>query len=153
MPIKAPSPLLLAVLLAVASPAAADLADGVAAYDAGDYLTAYRELRSLAELGDPVAQHVLARMYFAGQGVPQDARQGVAWEGKAAEHGEKQAQLALGTRYQYALGVPRDIEAAEKWYRLASEQSLPAAQYRRALLILSADGRPRHVVDDRRERN
>ena len=57
-------PILLAGLLAVAlaSPAAADLAGGIAAYDAGDYLTAYRELRSLAELGDPAAQLAGRRM-------------------------------------------------------------------------------------------
>jgi TPR repeat protein len=145
MAISALKPILLAGLLAVAAatPAAADLAGGVAAYDAGDYLIAYRELRGLAELGEPVAQHILARMYFAGQGVPEDARQGVAWERKAAALGEKRAQLDLGLRYQYAIGVTQDVAEAETWYRLAAEQDLPVAQYRLALLLLdAADARP-----------
>jgi hypothetical protein len=142
-------PILLAGLLAVAgtTPAAADLASGLAAYDAGDYLAVYRELRSLAELGDPVAQHVLARMYFAGQGVPADTRQGIAWERKAAELGEPSAQLDLGMRYQYEIGVTQNIAEAEKWYRMAAEQDLPVAQYRLAFLLLYEEGAKPDLVD------
>jgi uncharacterized protein len=142
-------PILLAGLFAVAlaAPAAADLASGIAAYDAGDYLTAYRELRSLAELGDPAAQHVLARMYFAGQGLPADAAQGLQWERKAAERGEPKAQLDLGLRYQYGLAVPKDIAAAERWYRMAAEQNLPVAQYRLAFLLLYEPAAQHDLVD------
>jgi TPR repeat protein len=131
-------PALIAGVLAalLPRPASADLASGIAAYDAGDYVAADRELRGLAEFGDPAAAHVLARMYFAGQGVPADPRQGIRWERKAAEGGEPKAQLDLGMRHQYGLAVPRDIAAAEKWYRMAAEQNLLAAQCRLAYLLL-----------------
>lgn len=142
-------PVLLLGLLAVALPlpAAADLASGIAAYDAGDYVAADRALRGLAVLGDPAAAHVLARMYFAGQGVPADPQRGIEWERKAAEGGEPKAQLDLGLRYQYGLAVPQDIAAAETWYRMAAEQNLPAAQYRLAYLLLYEPTAKRDLVE------
>jgi uncharacterized protein len=132
--------------LGLASPAAADLASGLAAYEAGDYFAAYRELRPLAELGDPTAQHVVARMYFTGQGVSRDAQQGLGWERKAAERGDAQAQLDLAMRYHYEIDVPKDVAEAAKWYRLAAEQNLAVAQYRFGLLILNELGEPRDFV-------
>jgi len=62
-----------AVLLVVlAAPAWADWDEGVAAYKRGDYATALREFRVLAEQGDAEAQFNLGLMYDKGQGVPQD---------------------------------------------------------------------------------
>ncbi len=46
--------------------------DAKAAYDRGDYATALRLLRPLAELGNAAAQHYLGKMYADGMGVPQD---------------------------------------------------------------------------------
>jgi TPR repeat protein len=149
MAVKAVRRLLLAGLLGLTltSPASADLAGGLAAYESGDYLAAYRELRTLAELGDPAAQHILARMYFSGQGVPRDAQQGLGWERKAAERGDAQAQLDLAMRYHYEIDVPKDIAEAAKWYRLAAEQNLAVAQYRLGLLILNELGEPRDLIE------
>src|SRR5712691_8091301 len=96
--------------LAVARPSWASLDDGLAAYDGGDYLAAYRELRPLADAGDPAAQHVLARMLFAGQGMPQDAAAAMIWERKAADLGEPAAQLDLATRYENGIDVPADLD-------------------------------------------
>ncbi len=60
-----------AVLLVVlAAPAWAGFDDGMAAYDRGDYETALREFRPLAEQGNALAQHNLGVMYDNGQGVP-----------------------------------------------------------------------------------
>jgi hypothetical protein len=149
MAVKAVRRLLLAggLGLALAAPAAADLAGGLAAYESGDYLVAYHELRPLAELGDPTAQHIVARMYLTGQGVPRDEQQGIGWERKAAERGDAQAQLGLAMRYNYEIGVPKDIAEAAKWYRLAAEQNLAVAQYRLGLLILNELGEPRDLVE------
>lgn len=54
--------------VAVAGP----LEDGEAAYGRGEYATALRLLRPLAEQGDASAQHLLGLMYFHGAGVPQE---------------------------------------------------------------------------------
>ncbi len=61
-----------AILIGLAAPAWAGFAEGVAAYMRGDYATALRELRPLAEQGDANAQFNLGLMYDDGRGVPQD---------------------------------------------------------------------------------
>ncbi len=82
-----------AVLLVVlAAPAWADFSDGVAAYDRGDYATAFSEWKPLAEQGDAAAQYNLGIMYSNGRGVPQDHVQAVKWYRKAAEQGVAFAQ-------------------------------------------------------------
>ena len=58
------------LLLAASSSVAADFAAGVEAYGRGDYATALREFRSLAEQGDARAQFNLELMYFRGEGFP-----------------------------------------------------------------------------------
>ena len=62
--------LLLAFLFPV--PAWADFQAGADANNRGDYATASREFRKLAEQGDAVAQYNLGLLYVKGQGVPQD---------------------------------------------------------------------------------
>jgi uncharacterized protein len=132
--------------LTLARPCRAALDDGLAAYDNGDYLTAYRELQPLAEAGDPGAQHTLARMLFAGQGVPRDAVAAMSWERKAAELGSAEAQLGLAIRYENGIDLPMDPAQAAKWYGMAAEQGAPAAQYRLGLLYLNGVGVARDLV-------
>jgi hypothetical protein len=57
--------------LVVAGP----LEDGKAAYKSGDYATAVRLLRPLADLGNADAQNNLGAIYYSGHGVPQDYAQ------------------------------------------------------------------------------
>jgi len=65
-----------AALLIVVTMAGAAVAgpfeDGGAAFVRGDYATAMRLWRPLAEQGDALAQSNLGQMYSKGQGVPQD---------------------------------------------------------------------------------
>ena len=65
--------LLLIVFVCAAGPAVAGpLEDGSAAYVKGDYVTANRLLRPIAEQGVALAQLILGVMYADGLGVPQD---------------------------------------------------------------------------------
>jgi TPR repeat protein len=112
--------LVLALLLA-ASPAYADFDEGVAAYDRGDYATALREFRPLAEQGDAGAQSYLGSMYLKGKGVPEDHAEAVTWYRKAAEQGNAIAQMNLGSMYAKGKGVAQDFVEAVKWYRAAAE--------------------------------
>lgn len=132
--------------LILAPPVSAALDDGLAAYDNGDYVAAYRELHPLAEAGDPTAQHGLARMFFAGQGVPRDVVAAMAWERKAADLGEPAAQLDLATRYENGIDVPADPEQAARWYGMAAEHGAPVAQYRLGLLYLNGIGVAQDLV-------
>jgi len=87
--------LLAASLLCLTPPQevnAQDFDRGVSAYEAGDYLTALRELRPLAEQGDAVAQNYLGVMYYNGQGVPQNYAEAVRLYRLAAEQGIADAQ-------------------------------------------------------------
>ena len=61
-------------------------------------------------------------MYAAGQGVPKDEQQAVAWYRKAAEQGLAWAQLNLGDMYAAGQGVPKDEQIAYFWFLLASAQ-------------------------------
>src|SRR4051794_23298177 len=65
---------------------------GYIAYQKGDYDTALRLLRPLAETGDARAQFNLGVMYSEGQGVPQDNAEAGKWYRLSAEQGYAQAQ-------------------------------------------------------------
>jgi uncharacterized protein len=66
---------------------AGSLEDAIAAHDRGDYATAMRLLRPLAELGNAHAQNELGVMYAEGRGVQQDYAEAVKWYRKSAEQG------------------------------------------------------------------
>jgi TPR repeat protein len=78
---------------------AGPLEDATGASQRGDYATALRLLRPLAEQGNAVAQYNLGVMYTAGQGVAQDDRVAVKWFRLGAEQGNPDAQANLGFMY------------------------------------------------------
>ncbi len=87
--------LLALVIVLVAAPAWADFQAGVEAHKRGDYATALKELRPLAEEGDADAQFNLGVMYGSGQGVPQDDVQAHMWANLAAAQGDETARKAV----------------------------------------------------------
>ena len=97
----------------------------MAAYQRGDYATALREWRPLAEQGYADAQFNLGVMYDEGRGVPQDDAEAVKWYRKAAEQGDAGAQYNLGVMYGNGLGVPQDYAQAHMWYNLAASRFPP----------------------------
>ena len=99
---------------------AQDFQKGLDAYKNGDYATALREWRPVAEQGIAEAQLNLGGMYDKGQGVVQDYTEAVKWYRKSAEQGLAQAQLNLGLVYSKGDGVPFDDEIAVEWYRKAA---------------------------------
>ena len=66
------------------------------AFEAGDYETASKEWRPLADQGDVYAQFLLGAMYNEGKGVPVDDVEAVRWYGLAADQNHAAAQLNLG---------------------------------------------------------
>ncbi len=67
---------------------------GMEAYDKGDYATALKEFRVLAEQGYAGAQNNLGLMYEYGEGVPQDDVQARMWLNLAAAQGNELARKA-----------------------------------------------------------
>ena len=64
-----------------------DFASGVKAYDRGDYATALRIFRQLADQGAAEAQSYLGLIYDKGQGVGQDYKEAVKWWRKVVPQG------------------------------------------------------------------
>ena len=78
----------LLLLLTLHSVLAADFKKGLDAAKKGNFETALKEWRPLAEQGDSYAQYNLGLMYDYGLGVIEDDTQAVYWFRKAAEQGE-----------------------------------------------------------------
>src|SRR5262245_39885542 len=106
----------------LAAPAWADFQAGMEAYKRGDYATALREWRPLAEQGDAGAQFYLGIMYGKGLGVEKDDMQSRRWHEKAAGQGEVHSQFVLGGLYEQGRGVPQDYVQARQWYEKAAAQ-------------------------------
>ena len=80
--------ILIAAALALSAAAAAGpFEDAVAAYQRGDYATAYALTRPLADEGVARAQFNLGVMYAKGQGVAQDYAEAAKWYRLAADQG------------------------------------------------------------------
>ncbi len=107
--------LALCLVAGLAGTASADVKSGVNAYKRGDYVTAMRELKPLAERDDIDAQYHLGEMYLHGRGVGRDFAAAAAWFTKAAEAGHPRAQESIGGLHAVGLGVPQDIGTAYFW--------------------------------------
>lgn len=111
------------------APAVADYATGLVAAERGDYTTALKEWRPLAEQGNPDAQYKLGTMYRHGQGVTQDYKVAIKWFKLAADQGNVSAQSNLGAIYDQGLGITQDSSVAFKWFKLAAESGNGYSQF------------------------
>jgi TPR repeat protein len=106
---------------AAASAVAGPFEDGLGAASRGDYATAIRLWRPLADQGDALAQTMLGNMYAGGPGVvQQDYAAAVSWYRKAANQGDAIGQQFLGEMYLNGHGVPQDYVLAHMWFNLAA---------------------------------
>jgi uncharacterized protein len=107
----------------------ADFQKGLTAYKRGDYATALRDLKALAEQGHASLQYKLGVIYRNGYGiVTQDHQEAVKWFRLAGKQGHAGAQYMLGIAYDHGFGVIKDAKKRVKWIRLSAEQGHAAAQ-------------------------
>jgi hypothetical protein len=132
------------LLVFLATPAWAGMDEGIAAYNRGDYATALREFRPLAEQGLAEAQYNLGNMYRTGWGVPQDYAEAERWYRRAVEQGNASAQFNLGVMYYNSL--PQDYTEAAKWFRKAANQGNADAQYHLGAIYDNGYGVPQDYV-------
>ena len=117
------------LVLSFATPVVAgQFEDAVAAYGRGDYATALRLIRPLAEQGDASAQYNLGTMFSYGQGVPQDYAEAMKWFRKSADQGKFDGEYYLGFFYAKGQGVTQDYAEANKWFRKSAAQGNLDAQ-------------------------
>jgi len=102
----------------------ADFVKGFNAFESGDYATALREWKPLAEQGNVAAQYNLDLMYDNGRGVPQDDKTAVKWYTLAAEQGYSAAQNNLGAMYGMGQGVIQDNVYAHLWGNIAASNGI-----------------------------
>src|SRR5439155_21275204 len=96
-----------------------DFRSGLAAFNSGDYATALRLWRPLAERAEPRSEAGIGFMYHRGLGVAVDDREAAVWLGRAAEHGQAEGQLMLGLLFYYGRGVMQSFIRAYAWCELA----------------------------------
>lgn len=101
---------------------------GLAAYQNGDYDSAYSSFYIAATMGVAGAQSSLGRLYTEGKGVKHDPVEAAKWYRRAADQGLDSAQHWLGAAYHTGVGVPQNHREAVKWFRLAALQDYPPAQ-------------------------
>lgn len=132
---------LMLLLLGAAGPAGAQFSAPSEAFAAGDYASALRAWRPLAEGGDASAQFGVGVIYDeGGDGVAQDFALAAAWYSKAARQGLAEAQFNLGHLYRLGRGVEADPRQAVAWYLKAATQGLASAQYNVALSYETGSG-------------
>jgi TPR repeat protein len=110
----------------------ADFLKGLEAYSTGDYVTALKEWKPLAERGDIQAQINLADIYYYGRGVSPDSKEAVKWLKSAAVLGDAKAAYMLGVIYKLGHGlpaVPKDRNEAAMWYQIAVNRGHKEALY------------------------
>lgn len=123
------------------------LADGSTAAQKGDFQTAFKLWKPLADQGNAEAQFNLGVMYENGKGVTKDDMKAVKWYRMAAEQGDASAQINLGFMYEKGKGVAEDDIEAVKWYRMAAEQGDADAQSNLGEMYMLGKGVKKSAVD------
>lgn len=110
-------------------------ADGIKAYELGDYATAFRIFKENAD-DNYIAQYYLGLCYFNGQGVEESKTEAARLYRKAAECGYIYAQYSLG---HYYIVYTTDEEEGVKWYTMAAERGHIGAQIGLGLYMKRTD--------------
>jgi TPR repeat protein len=116
------------LLCAAAGTPEEDFRAGLSAFNGGDFATAMRLWRPLADRNDARSQAGIGFMYHRGLGVKTDDVQAAFWLRKAAEQGQAEGQMMLGNLYYFGLGVPQSYAAAYAWCELAQDNGQADAQ-------------------------
>jgi TPR repeat protein len=133
----------LAAICLITPVLAEPFADGVAAYQRGDYPSALRFFRLGADQGNGDAQYNLGAMYDRGEGVKPDFTIAAEWYRKSAALGIIDAQCDLGVLYRDGRGVPKDLPTAARWFQKAADQGDARCQWYFGWALLQGEGLPK----------
>lgn len=147
--------LLSASLFAISLMCRADYNDGTVAYQQGDYQTAFKQWKAVAEQKSTLspdfewklgrtqdsteAQYGLALLYWQGKGTTQNYHEAEKWLLLAADSGHSEAQLKLAFLYLTGLNGKKNPNAAKKWFEKSAQQGNVDAQYNLGLLYKNGD--------------
>ncbi|MGH6880337.1 tetratricopeptide repeat protein [Hypericibacter sp.] len=123
-------------------PARAGMDEAAEALAHGDWAIAFREMKPLAEAGNPDAQYKLGWMYHRGDGIPVDYSSARFWFEKAAAQGQPDAELELGDLYAHGQGVMKNLTTAADWYGKAAAHGNAEAMNNLGAMAAGGEGRP-----------
>ena len=108
--------------------------EGLNAYNLGDYKTAFREFKIIADQGSAEAQYTLGIMHSNGQGTIQDKKKAISWFTKSAKQGYAPGQRSLGALYANGQGTMQDYVQAFMWWDIAASRGDAEAQKYRDII-------------------
>jgi len=114
----------LLLLTLICSEANADINDGLASYNRGDYAAAFTEFSVAATQDDDLALNLLGTMYVRALGVERNYKLALDNFYKAQALGSIEATANLGKMYEDGLGVPQNNTLALQFYRDAARAGL-----------------------------
>jgi TPR repeat protein len=122
---------------------AQDFDTGSEALDKGDFATAFREFKPLAEQGYAKAQFNLGYMYITGNGTTKDVLAAEKWFILSAESGDPIVQplasVALWNLY-YLENSAKNYDKAAYWAKKAAAQGDADSQFLIGYMYLTAEG-------------
>jgi TPR repeat protein len=124
-----------------------DTVAGIAAYNSGDYATAFQLLSGAAKHGDADAEVNLGYMYARGQFVLEDHGQSLRLYRLSAAQGNGEGLNAVA--YVYAFGTPADLPQAVRWFCRAIAAGDPRAMNNLGNLHWSGRGVPQDPSEAR----
>ena len=124
-----------AALIVFAPVAWAELKDGAIAYSRGDFATAARELRPLADQGNTTAQYLLGAALLNAKPPTYDLAGAETWLKKSADQGNLAAMRDLGKLNWFAK-TPSDAAQAVHWLARSAERGDAESQHLLGLLYL-----------------
>jgi len=98
------------------------------------------QLRTLAESGDAVAQHRLARFMLRHNPSSEDVQTGLKWLRASVAQNNPDAEFYLGYLYEHGQFVPRDYGLAMQNYQAAAKQQYAPAENNIASLYQHGQG-------------
>jgi TPR repeat protein len=117
----------------------ANLFEGEAALNKGDYETALKHLELLANNGSANAQFYIGKMYEEGISFKKNDYWAHHWINKAAQLGLPDAQYTLGYFYRNGVGVVKDSTQTVKWFNKAGKKGHPKAQFNLGAMYINGD--------------
>lgn len=128
--------LVLLLFVAAASARADDRSDGIAAYRAGDFTTAYRIFGRLAVANDAEALFYLGAIAHRDGMVADAAR----WFCRAAEAGHLEGQHNCAVFSYRGMGTPMRHEDARRWFAAAAGRGHLGAAASLGALLMAGEG-------------
>ena len=112
----------------------------LAAYEKGDFETAFAHWKLLAQKDYPPAQYYMAVLHRDGAGVQQDYAGAQAWYERAANNGNVLALHDLAVMYQGGVGVQQDFARALPYLERAAAMGYAPSQYNLGVLLVQGKG-------------